>query len=71
MSVSMYLLRETHLGEDGAAEGGGAPSVAAEEEAQVEEPLGPGKGDEQLVDHHRGGAEGHDGRVLHTRERRA
>ena len=62
----LRIVRETHLGEDGAAERGGAPPVAAEEQAQVEQPLGPREGDEQLVDHHRGRAEGHDGRVLHT-----
>ena len=45
--------------------------MAAEEQAQVEQPLGPREGDEQLVDHHRGRAQGHDGRVLHTQERRA
>ena len=38
--------------------------MAAKEEAQIQEPLYTGEGDEHLVDDHRGGAEGHYGGVL-------
>ena len=61
--VKLALL-VSNLGEEGPAECRRAPAVAAKEKAQVEDPLGPGEADKDLVDDDRGGAEGHYCRVL-------